>query len=206
MPQIIEGKPIPRNEISADKREWVAQTYWNALAYADTGLGTLVNMLKENGSYADSVIVVTGDHGESLFEEGFLGHGHALNEIQTRIPLVFSIPDVQMREPVGQEDLLDILLKLVSGDRKQEEMDGDASRKKAVFQFVGPLNRPVQIGFVELGEKRTIFDFRTREFFFSDRGRWFPYAAADKDPELRDRAMDLVREWERVRWEEHVGG
>ena len=37
---------------------------------------------------ADPAVVVTSDHGESLFEEGFLGHGYALNDAQSRIPLI----------------------------------------------------------------------------------------------------------------------
>jgi len=161
--------------------------------------------LKEAGVYENSNVVVTGDHGESLFENGFLGHGYALNEVQSRVPLVFSVPGLHEKEPVGQKDILAIVLKLLSGQHaKIEPGTNDTSAK--VFQFVGPLKQPVQIGFVELGERRTLFDFRTREFFFSDRGRWFPYAAADKDPELHDRAMELIQRWETVRWEQHVGG
>ena len=31
---------------------------------------------------------IRADHGESLFDEGLLGHGYALNDMQTRIPVV----------------------------------------------------------------------------------------------------------------------
>ena len=37
-------------------------------------------------------MIVTSDHGEALFEDGVLGHGLALDEAQTRVPLVVSRP------------------------------------------------------------------------------------------------------------------
>ena len=47
------------------------------------------------------------DHGESLFDEGFLGHGYALNDAQTRIPLIVSGLPLRLVEPFGQVDLRD---------------------------------------------------------------------------------------------------
>ena len=55
-------------------------------------------------------LVQLPDHGfrlyiESLFDESFLGHGYALNDAQTRIPLVVANLPVTIEEPFGQIDL-----------------------------------------------------------------------------------------------------
>src|SRR3546814_9247126 len=88
MPQLIDGKPIPRGSIDAGHKEWVERTYWNAVAYDDRLIGELIARLKGMGVYDDSLIVILSDHGESLFDDGFLGHGHMINAQQTHIPLI----------------------------------------------------------------------------------------------------------------------
>ena len=57
------------------------------------------------------MIVVTADHGESLFDDGFLGHGHMLNEQQTRIPFILSDPGVAMPAVIGLADMRAIILR-----------------------------------------------------------------------------------------------
>ena len=99
MDRILPGEPIARGDIDAANRDRVAQTYWNAIAYNDRLIGALIERLRRLGVLDNSIIVVTADHGESLFDDGFLGHGHMLNEQQTRIPFILSAPDVAM--PAG---------------------------------------------------------------------------------------------------------
>src|SRR3546814_14648027 len=79
MPQLIDGKPIPRGSIDAGHKEWVERTYWNAVAYDDRLIGELIARLKGMGVYDDSLTVILSDHGESLLDDGFLGHDHMIN-------------------------------------------------------------------------------------------------------------------------------
>ena len=79
MPRFLPGRLAKRSEIKAANRAMVERTYWNAAAYADWLVGQVIARLKAQGVYDRTLILVTGDHGEALFEDGFLGHGHVIN-------------------------------------------------------------------------------------------------------------------------------
>ena len=90
MPGIINEKPVSRSEINPENRKMVEASYWNAIAVADRAVGAIISHMKNIGMYERTVVMILGDHGESLFDDGFLGHGHALNRIQTHIPLIIN--------------------------------------------------------------------------------------------------------------------
>ena len=83
---------VARADISAANRAQVERTYWNAVARSDDALGRLVARLQRLGVWENTLLVVTGDHGESLFEDGFLGHGHIVNDRQFATFLVVNRP------------------------------------------------------------------------------------------------------------------
>ena len=58
-----------RGEIKAANAAGVQATYWNAVAHADYWLGEVVARLKARGVWDDTILIVTGDHGEDLFED-----------------------------------------------------------------------------------------------------------------------------------------
>ncbi|HSR53994.1 MAG TPA: sulfatase-like hydrolase/transferase [Acidobacteriota bacterium] len=66
--------------------------YAGEVAYVDAQIGRLISALKQRDEYADSLIAVTSDHGESLGEHGEPNHGLLLYETTTRIPLIFKLP------------------------------------------------------------------------------------------------------------------
>ena len=59
--------------------------------------------------YENTTLVILGDHGESLFEDGFLGHGHTINDYQTQIPLVTNDPEMKSDRAIGQTDVAELL-------------------------------------------------------------------------------------------------
>src|SRR6185295_7400852 len=109
MDRVLPGEPIPRSEIGADNRDWTARTYWNAVAYDDRLIGALIERLRRLGVLDDTLVIVTADHGESLFDDGFLGHGHMLNEQQTRIPFILGRPGVSLQLPIGLDDMREVI-------------------------------------------------------------------------------------------------
>src|SRR4029453_6745392 len=133
MDRILPGEPIPRASINAANRDWVANTYWNAIAYDDRLIGALLARLRRLGVLDDTLVVVTADHGESLFDDGFLGHGHLLNTPQTRIPFILSDPDVALAAPIGLADMRTIILRAAGATLPAERHDG-------VFQYLGDLD------------------------------------------------------------------
>ncbi|MGZ8347258.1 MAG: sulfatase-like hydrolase/transferase [Allosphingosinicella sp.] len=197
MDQVLPGTPIPRREIGPDNREWVARTYWNAVAHGDRLIGALLARLDRLGVRDDSLIVVTADHGESLFDDGFLGHGHALNEQQTRIPFVLSDPGVALPGPVGLADMRAHILRAAGAPIA-------APARRGIFQYLGDLDRPGAIAVVGRGGEWIRFDLFREAVWTRRTNGWTPYARL-RGPD-RAAADALIDAWARERWLARVGG
>jgi hypothetical protein len=78
------------------------------------------------------------------------------------------------------------------------------NKNKVVFQLVGSLSQPTLIAHVKQDGVRTLFDFRSEQFFFSELNSWKPYKTVLQDPLYKDRAVNLIREWESLRWHQHL--
>lgn len=190
---------IPRSDINEENKNWVAATYWNAIANADWAVGKVIEILNSRNLIGHVTIVILGDHGESLFDDGFLGHGHAINDIQTRIPLISNDPNIVVNEPIGQVDVAEMTIRSGLG-----LTNNWTNKDKVVFQFVGSLSQPALIAHVNNSGVRTLFDFRSEQVFFSDLNSWKSYQEALSDPSYKERVVNLIREWEALRWNEHT--
>jgi hypothetical protein len=197
MDRILAGEPIPRGEIGAGNREWVERTYWNAIAYNDRLIGALVARLRRLGVLDNTLIVVTADHGESLFDDGFLGHGHMLNEQQTRIPFIVSAPGVAIPPVIGLDDMRGLILRAAGAPARGED-------RAAVFQYLGTLDRPGSIGSVDAAGNRTIFNLYEESVWTTAGGRWTRYAELAPGNAERSGADALIQEWARQRWLRHL--
>ena len=58
----------------------------------DACFGAFVEDLKTRGLYDRSIVVVTSDHGDSLGEEGRMGHAQSLSPEIARVPLIVHVP------------------------------------------------------------------------------------------------------------------
>jgi hypothetical protein len=199
MDRILAGEPIARADIGAANRDRVARTYWNAVAYNDRLIGALVARLRRLGVLDNSLIVVTADHGESLFDDGFLGHGHMLNDQQTRIPFILSAPNVAMPDAIGLDSMRAIIL-AAAGANVPPPMG------RHVFQFLGSLDRPGAIGTVDGQGRRIVFDFFQETIWDSASGRRARYADLDPGSPEKRAADALIHEWARQRWLRHLAG
>ena len=104
-------------QVSCDEAGWehLRQLYAARAAYSDHILGRLLAMLVKAGREADTVVVVLGDHGESLGERGLLEHGDAVPPEQLDIPLVLAGPDLgkgRREGPATVQDVAPTLLRL----------------------------------------------------------------------------------------------
>ncbi|MGB0618290.1 MAG: sulfatase-like hydrolase/transferase [Myxococcota bacterium] len=70
--------------------EGLHNRYRNSAHYVDALLRSLV----ERVDPARTLLVVTGDHGEALYDDGTLAHASRLSDAQTRVPFVLTGPDV----------------------------------------------------------------------------------------------------------------
>jgi hypothetical protein len=201
MMQLLPGSPIPRSEISLENKDRVAHTYWNAVAYDDWLIGEVIARLKKMGIWDQSLLVVTADHGESLFDDQFLGHGHVINRQQTHIPLLLNAKGLAVRGPVGLSDYRSIILGALGAAGAASDV-GRADR--LVFQHIGDLDRPTAIGTVARGGIWTTLQLETGELWFSDTGRRLLYSELERGSPEKARADRLTDAWARERWLAHV--
>jgi uncharacterized membrane protein len=199
MDRVLPGEPIARGEISAANRDRVAHTYWNAIAYNDRLIGALRARLARLGVLDNTIFVVTADHGESLFDDGFLGHGHMLNEQQMRIPFIVSRAGVAMPGVIGLSDMRAIILSAAGASVT-------APAGGPVFQYLGSLEAPGSIGMVDAAGNRTTFNFFQETVWTSATNRWTRYADLPAGGAERRAADALIQEWARQRWLRHLQG
>jgi membrane-anchored protein YejM (alkaline phosphatase superfamily) len=76
----------------AERRPELLNRYRNALHRVDALLGELLAQLHDSGLEERTIIAVTGDHGESFWEDGRFTHTSLLSRPQLHVPLVLSIP------------------------------------------------------------------------------------------------------------------
>jgi choline-sulfatase len=71
--------------------EYATHLYDGEIAYADFALGHFIATLKKSGAYENSIIIVSGDHGEGLGEHGEETHGLFLYDSTLHIPLIIKL-------------------------------------------------------------------------------------------------------------------
>jgi arylsulfatase A-like enzyme/Flp pilus assembly protein TadD len=106
-------------------REYAAKPYDGEIAFADEQVGRLLRFLKEKGIYQNTVIVLCGDHGESLGEHGEKTHGFFIYNATMRVPLIIHLPEQlpgrlpektaarTLADPVSLVDLMPTVLSAV---------------------------------------------------------------------------------------------
>jgi arylsulfatase A-like enzyme len=100
-----------RRPLSPEERDHLERLYEGNLAFADQEVGALFRALREEGLAERTVLVVTADHGEALFEHGWIGHNVQVFEESTHVPLVVRFPEgrgPRGRKVGGLVDLLDL--------------------------------------------------------------------------------------------------
>ena len=67
--------------------------YDRGIRFVDSQLGALFDRLREIGIYDRSIIVITSDHGESLYDHSlYLGHSYTLYDEEIHVPLLVRLP------------------------------------------------------------------------------------------------------------------
>ncbi|MDA1213172.1 MAG: sulfatase-like hydrolase/transferase [Planctomycetota bacterium] len=100
--------------------------YDGEVAYVDRQMGRLFDSLEKLGLKDNLVVVVVGDHGESLGEHGEEAHGYMLYDSTLRVPLIIADPRLDIRNhrvttPVSLVDVFPTVLDL-AGLPKPEAM------------------------------------------------------------------------------------
>jgi arylsulfatase A-like enzyme len=104
-------------DLTAEEKEHIARHYDAGVRHADEELGAFLEWLESTGRLADTAVIVTSDHGESLGERDFVGHGE-LYDNQLHVPLVVFRPGqapAVVGAPVSGVDVGPTILDLLLG-------------------------------------------------------------------------------------------
>ena len=83
---------IVTKETSPNKLAYVISQYDGEILWTDAVLGRLWELLREQGIWENTAIIVTADHGEEFFEHGTKGHKNNLYVESVHVPLVIKPP------------------------------------------------------------------------------------------------------------------
>lgn len=87
-PQYQHHRPCREDDgsslVTIREKERVQNRYWNAAEYTDDLIADFIQTLDLDRN----IVVVTGDHGESFWEDGTFSHLSRLSDVQTQVPLL----------------------------------------------------------------------------------------------------------------------
>lgn len=118
--------PLPQNA-------WL-EKYHRSLALVDRSIETIVTGLRDSGRLDDTIVVITGDHGDAFGEHGgSRGHGLTLYNEIVHVPLILYQPELfapaEIHELTSHVDLLPTLL-----DAAQLQSDGSRYQGESWLQ------------------------------------------------------------------------
>jgi len=82
--------------------------YYSEVAYFDHHLGRLLDFLRAEGFLEDSLVIIFSDHGESLGDPEYWGHGVLVNARVGDVPLIVHARDLPRGRTDESADLMDI--------------------------------------------------------------------------------------------------
>ncbi len=80
-------------------KDYVIAQYDGAIAYMDACIQTLFNALETRGVLDDTIVIINGDHGETLYDHECWFDHHGLYDVTLHVPLIIRFPG---RVPSGK--------------------------------------------------------------------------------------------------------
>ena len=147
--------------------------FYSHVSMVDDGVGQVITKLEEKGVLDDTLVIYTSDHGLSVGQHGFWGHGEDtwpsnMHRSANNIPLIISYPDFDkpgrhVEDLVGMSDIFATILDIAGCKLESPESISGTS--------LSPLLRDENLDFrdeifMEQEETRTI---RTSQWLFMKR-------------------------------------
>ena len=107
----------PREELFGN--QYRDRPYDAGIAYVDLQVGRLLDHLRQTGQLEHTLVVIAGDHGESLGEHQERTHGYTIYDATLHVPLIVSLPgpDRTIRRIATPVSLVDVLPTLAAAMR-----------------------------------------------------------------------------------------
>ena len=159
--------------------------YADSLAYADSQIARLIGHLKASGSWEETILVVSADHGEAFFEHGLAAHANGVFEEVVKVPLFIRAPGLVPGLESRPAELLDVaptLLGLLGLPPHPSHQGRDLLGRDPVSEprsrhLISDTPWKTQLGILR-GRHKLIFD--------GDAGRFALYDLGEDPGESRD--------------------
>jgi arylsulfatase A-like enzyme len=150
-------------------QQFCREMYDQEVRYVDHWVGRLLAELKAAGLYEHSLIVITADHGEELFDHGGIDHGHSMHEEVLRVPLLVKWPagvaaDARVTQVVASADVGGTLLEMA-------QAPGLNGREAALPRREGASRSSVYSEGVLYGPEQTVLTTDTYRVIYHPYGR-----------------------------------
>jgi arylsulfatase A-like enzyme len=103
--------------------------YDGEIREVDDAIAGVLSQLEQSGLAANTLVLITSDHGEGLEQHGWMQHGLQIYEESVRVPLILRLPERipagrRVREPVSIVDLMPTILAVLQIRPDGVEFDG----------------------------------------------------------------------------------
>ncbi|MDA1112950.1 MAG: sulfatase [Planctomycetota bacterium] len=85
--------PFKRN-ISQRDLDHVVALYDAEINWVDRHIGDIIQALKDQGQWENTILMVISDHGDEFFDHNSIGHRSTLFAEQCRIPMILRVPGI----------------------------------------------------------------------------------------------------------------
>jgi arylsulfatase A-like enzyme/Tfp pilus assembly protein PilF len=108
----------PYNPPEPFKSRYPGNPYQGEISFADSQVGRVIQFLRDRDLFERTIVVVIGDHGESLNDHGEEGHGFFVYESVVHVPMLVRAPYSAMKhrhvtDSVRSIDVLPTVLELL---------------------------------------------------------------------------------------------
>lgn len=94
-------------DINKDELRQLKELYKATIRFVDEEIGKIIELLRDEAVYDDTIIIITADHGEGFLEHGILGHQPLLYDELLHVPLLIKNGNLK-----GKKDSLVSLIDL----------------------------------------------------------------------------------------------
>jgi hypothetical protein len=176
----------------------IKRQYDNADHYLDASLRDLFDGLSARRLMENTVVVLVGDHPDSFYENGLLGHAWTLDEHQRRTSLIVVNGVGVYKTPIGQDEIAGIVLNSLDPALAGRPISFEQDPSRRIFVIAGPLEAPRLIGWLGANDLYT-FDFKINRIQPHHDGKWVPRPGPGDGGDANADFKALVNRWESLR-------
>lgn len=121
---VITGDLNYMKNMDSETIEKLRNRYKNSLYYIDSLIKEIIEALKEKNKLDDTIVFITGDHGEEFNENGFFSHTSAFDDYQIKTAAVMHMPGLRNKvitELTNHIDIVPTILNFMGYDTHPRE-------------------------------------------------------------------------------------